>query len=56
MTRYDHDMPGLGYIQRISLVYLAGDDFNIFMPYYAFDVKLPEGMAPEGDGEASLEG
>ncbi|WP_425756948.1 hypothetical protein ACPW7J_04805 [Ihubacter sp. rT4E-8] len=56
VTRYDHDMPGLGYIQRISLVYLAGDDFNIFMPYYAFDVKLPEGMAPEGDGEASLEG
>ena len=50
VTKCGYDMPGTGYIRRVSLVYLAGEHYNIFMPYYAFDVQLPEGAAAEGSG------
>ena len=41
-------MPGTSYIRRVNLVYLAGEQYNIFMPYYAFDVQLPEGSSAGG--------
>lgn len=52
VTKCGYDMPGTAYIRRVSLVYLAGEHYNIFMPYYAFDVQLPEG-AGDGDGGGS---
>lgn len=42
-------MPGTSFIRRVSLVYLAGEEYNIFMPYYAFDVQLPEGAGAGGE-------
>jgi len=34
--------PAMENIEKASLVYLTGPECNIFMPYYAFDVKLGE--------------
>lgn len=61
VTDCGYDMPGTEYIRRVSLVYLAGERYNIFMPYYAFDVQLPAGAADEGGdtadgGDVFLEG
>lgn len=49
VTKCGYDMPGTEYIRRVSLVYLAGEHYNIFMPYYAFDVQLPEGTVGDED-------
>lgn len=35
-------LPSLDNIERSSLVYLTGPQCNIFMPYYAFDVRIDE--------------
>lgn len=54
-TRCGASMPGTQYIRRVSLVYLAGEQYNIFMPYYAFDVQLPEGAGGEEGGETAFD-
>ncbi len=53
VTKCGYSMPGTAYIRRVSLVYLAGENYNIFMPYYAFDVQLPAGAG--GDGSVSAD-
>ena len=38
-------------IENIRLIYLAGEEYSLFLPYYAFDVRASEG----GDsGEGNL--
>lgn len=36
------EAPSLDDIERFSLIYLTGPQCNIFMPYYAFDVRIDE--------------
>ncbi len=42
ITSVPHEMPGMGYVRKVELIYRTSSRESIWMPYYRFYVELPE--------------